>query len=305
MTPTAVALLAVSSAAAGVVNAVAGGGSLITFPAALAFGLSPLVANATNAVALTPGSIASAFAYRRELSRDRAALRVLLPPAFLGGLVGSILLLVTPQVVFDTIVPLLVLFATGLLLRQNLRVRPAAGASPDGRWVLPRNTGVAVALQFFVGVYGGYFGAGMGIMMLAILDRLGGVDIHGMNGIKSVLAAAINAIAAVAFVVAHAVDYRAALIMAGGAILGGSLGASAARRVKPVYVRCAVRQLQFLLAVWAACWGMARRRAQVALTVGEDQRFGDREPGTDDTHIKAKLAEVITVATRRCRAAAG
>jgi uncharacterized membrane protein YfcA len=238
-------MLACASVVAGVVNSVAGGGSLISFPAAVAFGLSPLVANATNTLALTPGAIASAFAYRRELQRDSAALRVLIPPAFLGGLAGSILLLVTPQAVFDTIVPLLVLFATALLVRQNLKPRAApsstgGAASPAGTWVLPRNTGVAVVLQFFVGVYGGYFGAGMGIMMLAILDRLGGVDIHGMNGVKNVLAAAINAIAAVAFMIAHKVDYPSALIMTVGAVLGGLAGASAARRIKPVYVRWGV-----------------------------------------------------------------
>ncbi len=123
-------------------------------------------------------------------------------------------------------------------MRQNLRPRVAGGG--DGRWVLPRSTAFAVVLQFLVGVYGGYFGAGMGIMMLAILDRLGGTDIHGMNGVKSVLAAAINAIATVAFVVAHAVDYRAAGIMAVGAVVGGLGGAAWARRLKPVYVRWGV-----------------------------------------------------------------
>jgi len=237
-----VAVLAAASSAAGIVNAVAGGGSLLSFPAAVAFlpSHSQLVANATNAVALTPGSVASAFAYRRELARDRAALRVLLPPALAGGLVGSILLLVTPPSIFDAIVPLLVLFATGLLLYQNLRRRADRDVAAGGPWVLPERTGVAVALQFFVGVYGGYFGAGMGIMMLAILDRLGGADIHAMNGVKSILGAAINAVAAVAFIVAGTVDYRAALIMAAGAIAGGTLGASAARRVKPVYVRWGV-----------------------------------------------------------------
>ena len=240
MTLIQVALLAGASAAAGVVNAVAGGGSLLSFPAAVAFGLPPLIANATNAVALTPGSVASAFAYRRELSRDRDALRVLLPSAFAGGLAGSILLLVTPAAIFDTIVPLLVLFATALLLFQNLRPRRPADAQPGGRWILPRSTGFAVVLQFFVGVYGGYFGAGMGIMMLAILDRLGGADIHGMNGVKSVLSAGINAVATIAFVVAHKVDYLAALIMAVGAIAGGLAGASWARRLKPVYVRWGV-----------------------------------------------------------------
>jgi hypothetical protein len=237
MTLTQLAALALASTVAGAVNAVAGGGSLISFPAAVAFGLPSLVANATNAVALTPGSIASAFGYRRELSRDRAAVKVLAPPALAGGLLGSILLLVTPQAVFDTIVPLLVLFATALLLFQNLRRSRGAAPAEGAAWVLPRSTAAAVVMQFLVGVYGGYFGAGMGIMMLAILDRIGGVDIHGMNGVKSVLGAAINAIAAVAFMLAHAVDYRVAAIMAVGAIAGGLLGSSAARRVKPVVVR--------------------------------------------------------------------
>jgi uncharacterized membrane protein YfcA len=237
MTPAEIAVLAFASVIAGAVNSVAGGGSLISFPAAVAFGLPSLIANATNSVALTPGCFAAAFAYRRELSRDRAALRVLLPPAFAGGLVGSILLLKTPQSAFDTIVPFLVLFATALLLFQNLRRGPPRRAGEGGRWVLPESTAAAVVMQFFVGVYGGYFGAGMGIMMLAILDRLGGVDIHGMNGVKSLLAAAINAIAAALFIAARAVDYRAAAIMAAGAVAGGILGASAARRVKPAIVR--------------------------------------------------------------------
>jgi hypothetical protein len=232
--------LGLASVLAGAVNAVAGGGSLVTFPAAVAFGLSPLVANATNAVALTPGSIASAFAYRRELSRDRAALRILTPPAALGGAVGSILLLLTPSRVFDTIVPLLVLFATALLVRQNLRRPATAAAASASAWVLPKNNGVTVLMQFLVGVYGGYFGAGMGIMMLAILDRLGGVDIHGMNGVKAVLGTLINAVAAFVFIANRAVDYRAALIMAVGAVAGGFLGASAARKLRPDVVRWGV-----------------------------------------------------------------
>jgi uncharacterized membrane protein YfcA len=249
LTPSSAVVLACAAAAAGVVNAVAGGGSLISFPAAVAFGLPPLAANATNSVALTPGAVASAFGYRRELARDRAALRVLLLPAFVGGLGGSILLLVTPMAVFDTIVPGLVLFATALLLYQNLRGRRGEAGAADRRWILPRHVGVTIALQFLVGVYGGYFGAGMGIMMLAILDRLGGEDIHGMNAVKSVLSAGINAVAAIAFMVAHAVDYTAAAIMAVGAIVGGLVGASLARRVKPVYVRWSVVAIGLALTV--------------------------------------------------------
>ena len=232
-------VLAASAATAGAINSVAGGGSLISFPAALAVGMSPLVANATNAVALTPGSMASAYGYRREIEGDRAVIRLLLPAAALGGAIGSVLLLITPQNVFEAIVPLLVLFATLLLLMQNLR-RPAVAKDPAGGWDLPRNPAVTMVIQLLVGVYGGYFGAGIGIMMLALFSRLGGRDIHRMNGVKTVLAAAINAIAAIAFVVAKAIDYQAAGIMAVGAIAGGLAGAAGARRVKPVVVRWGV-----------------------------------------------------------------
>jgi uncharacterized membrane protein YfcA len=240
-----IALLAAASTAAGAINSVAGGGTLLSFPAAIAVGMSPLMANATNAVALTPGSLASAYGYRREIDRDRAVIRLLLPAAALGGALGSVLLLVTPQRLFDAIVPLLVLFATLLLLIQNLR-RPTAKASVEA-WELPRNPVVSVILQLLVGVYGGYFGAGMGIMMLALFVRLGGRDIHRMNGVKTVLAAAINAIAAIAFVVAKAVDYQAAAIMAVFAIIGGLAGAAGARRVKPAVVRWGVVAIGLVL----------------------------------------------------------
>lgn len=239
-------VLAASAATAGAINSVAGGGSLVSFPAALAVGMSPLVANATNAVALTPGSMASAFGYRREIEGDLPVIRLLLPAAALGGAVGSVLLLITPQQIFDALVPLLVLFATLLLLLQNLR-RPAAPKALVGGWDLPRNPAVTMVVQFLVGVYGGYFGAGIGIMMLALFTRLGGRDIHRMNGVKTVLAAAINAIAAIAFVVAKAIDYQAAAIMAVGAIVGGLLGAAGARRVKPAVVRWGVVAIGLVL----------------------------------------------------------
>ncbi|MEO7330930.1 MAG: sulfite exporter TauE/SafE family protein [Minicystis sp.] len=233
-------VLALSAAVAGAINAVAGGGSLISFPAAVAMGMSPLVANATNAVALTPGSIASAYGYRRELAQDRPILRLFLPASALGAAIGSVLLLVTPQRLFDAIVPGLVLFATALLLHQNLRKKQPEGEGDAPAWNLSKRPSVEVALQLAVGVYGGYFGAGMGIMMLAILSRVGGAHIHRMNGVKSVLGASINAIAAVAFVIAKAIDYRAAGVMAVGAVVGGLLGAEGARRVKPQTVRWGV-----------------------------------------------------------------
>lgn len=246
------ALLGGAAALAGAINAVAGGGTLVSFPAAITVGLSPLVANATNAVALTPGSLGAAWAYRRELRRDVRVLRALLLPSLLGGLGGAGLLLVTPQRVFDAIVPLLVLFATLLLLWQNLK-RPAGkepAATAEGEappeWVLP-SPGRVAAVQFLVSLYGGYFGAGMGIMMLAALTLLGqsrqsrgGVDIHRMNGVKTVLAGLINGVASIAFLAAGAVDFRATAVMAVTATIGGLGGAAIARRVNPRVVRWAV-----------------------------------------------------------------
>lgn len=239
------AALAVSAAVAGAINSVAGGGSLISFPAALAAGLPPLIANATNAVALTPASLASAYAYRDELRLDRAVLKLLLPAALAGGLAGSGLLLVTPQKLFDAIVPLLVLFATALLFLQNLR--PPKVAEEGSAWRLPERPVITVLLQFLVGVYGGYFGAGMGIMMLALFTRIGGADIHRMNGVKSVLAAGINAIAAIAFVVAGKIHYGTAWIMALGGIAGGLFGAIGARRVRPEIVQWGVVAIGVIL----------------------------------------------------------
>ncbi|MGK3965396.1 sulfite exporter TauE/SafE family protein [Sorangium sp. So ce118] len=249
------ALLAGGAAVAGVINAVAGGGTLVSFPAAIAAGLAPLAANATNAVALTPASLASAWAYRRELSRDYRVLRVLLLPSLLGGIVGSALLLVTPQRVFDAAVPGLVLLATLLLFWQNLRPpRPSAkggagaGAGAENEFALPSRPWLVFLLQFLVSVYGGYFGAGIGIMMLALLSSFAGnVDIHRMNAIKTVLASLINGVAAIAFVFAGAVDAVATPIMMAAAVVGSFVGAAVARRIEPRKVRWFVVVLGLVL----------------------------------------------------------
>jgi hypothetical protein len=225
-------LLGLAAFAAGTVNAVAGGGSLVSFPAAMALGMSPIVANATNSVALTPGSLASAWAYRREL--DWVLLRRLLLPSLVGGLAGSLLLLNTPQQVFDAIVPLLLLGATSLLLYQNLRAPPAG------------TTGTVAAGPGFIGaqlalsVYGGYFGAGMGIVMLALFERLGGLDMNRKNALKTVLAVVINGAASVWFLISGVVDLRAALVMAVSSSVGGWAGAMVARRLSPKVVRWVV-----------------------------------------------------------------
>src|SRR4051812_24386788 len=170
MTLAQAAVLMLASVVAGAINSVAGGGTLISFPAAIAGGLSPLIANATNAVALTPGGLASGYGYRREIQQDRAILRLFLPPAALGGAAGALLLLSTPQKLFDAIVPLLILFTTLLLFVQNLRRSADAPVDAQAPWHVPQRRWTAMILQFLVGVYGGYFGAGMGIMMLAVFS---------------------------------------------------------------------------------------------------------------------------------------
>ena len=246
---------------AGAINSVAGGGSLISFPAAVAAGLPPIVANASNTVAMAPASLASAWAYRRELAGERPVVRLLLVPAALGGAAGAALLLVTPAAVFAASVPALILLATLLLLVQNIRgprsddteaLTASAPAPPLER------TGRAVVLQFFVAVYGGYFGAGMGIMMLALLALLGRTDIHKMNGVKIFLGAAINGVAALGFLVARAIDPTATVVMTLGGVLGGFTGAAVARRVNKAVVRWTVVAIGFGMAVllayrrWAA-----------------------------------------------------
>ncbi|XXX79935.1 sulfite exporter TauE/SafE family protein [Sorangium sp. So ce134] len=243
------ALLAGGAAVAGVINAVAGGGTLVSFPAAIAAGLAPLPANATNAVALTPASLASAWAYRRELARDYRVLGVLFLPSLLGGIAGSALLLVTPQRVFDAAVPGLVLVATLLLLWQNLRpAKPSAKEGAGEGFALPSRPWLVFLLQFLVSVYGGYFGAGIGIMMLALLSSFaGGADIHRLNAIKTVLASLINGVAAIAFLFAGAVDPVATPIMMAAAVVGSLAGASVARRIAPRKVRWFVVALGLVL----------------------------------------------------------
>lgn len=251
------ALLSASAFVAGAINSIAGGGSLVSFPAAVALGLSPLVANATNTVALFPGSFASALAYRREIAKDGPVLKLLFPASTVGGVAGAGLLLITPQHIFDALVPLLVLFATALLFVQNLRPPKPASAHGEDDGHPPRRKALIVVAQLFVGLYGGYFGAGIGIMMLALLGRLGGTDIHRMNGVKSILAVAINMIAAMMFIAAGAVAFRPALIMMAGAVVGGYFGARIARRVKPSIVRWAVVAIGLALAIKLAHrrWG--------------------------------------------------
>jgi uncharacterized protein len=226
------AFLFVAAAIGGAINSVAGGGSFVAFPALLFAGAAPIAANATNSVALWPGSAASAIAYRRELREVRHELAPLGAAALIGGLAGSILLLRTSESAFVLLIPWLLLFASVVFTFGGV-VRARLG---DAKASLP----VAVIAQLVISVYGGYFGGGMGIMMLAVLSLLGMADIHRMNAVKTVLATLVNGIAVCAFIVARAVDWTAGGVMIAGGITGGYAGAAIARRTDAKYVRAIV-----------------------------------------------------------------
>jgi hypothetical protein len=230
---------------AGALNAVAGGGSFFTVPALIFLGVSPVVANATSTVALWPGSLASAWGYRREVAAERrAALKLSLVSA-LGGVAGALLLVWTPAELFLRLLPFLLLAAT-LFFTFGPRIREALGARGRAEGA---SVG-ALALQAIIAVYGGYFGGGMGLMMLAAFALMGMTDIHRMNGLKSLLGALINGLAVVTFLVARVVDGAIALPMVGGAIAGGYLGASVARRLPPAWVRRFVIAVGWAMTAW-------------------------------------------------------
>jgi uncharacterized protein len=224
--------------AAGAINSIAGGGTLISFPALLWIGRDPVIANATNTVAIWPGSLAGAYGFRRELSTVRGWLLLLIVPSLLGGGLGSWLLLRTPSSVFERLVPFLLLGATILLALQELITKKFLPPT-DNRQPTTHIAGVFL-FQLLVGTYGGYFGAGMGILMLAALGLIGLTDLHQMNGLKNVLAVAINGVAAIYFAFANAVVWGDVLVMMTGSILGGYLGARVARRLGRKFVRAAV-----------------------------------------------------------------
>ncbi len=230
-------LLFGATALAGAVNAIAGGGTLLSFPAALACGLPSPVANATNALAMCPGALASAWAYRRDIATRRSLAALLVVPTIVGAAIGAALMLQTPARTFDAIVPVLVLGATLALLLQGVLKRrdDQAEAAPVSRARL----GVIAAAQFLVGVYGGYFGAAMGIVMLALLSLVPG-DIHGRVALKNLMSACANGVAAIYFIAGGLIDRHAALIMVPAAIAGGFAGGLASRRASPRAVRLGV-----------------------------------------------------------------
>jgi uncharacterized membrane protein YfcA len=233
-------VLAAAAVVGGALNSVAGGGSFFTFPALLLSGVAPVSANATSAVALWPAAVAASFAYRDELKALRPTLVALSGVSALGGLVGALLLLWTPDRTLSRLVPYLLLGAT-LVFTFGRRFVAHADA-PATRGVVIRGA----VLQFAIAVYGGYFGGGMGIVMIAAFSLMGFTDIHAMNALKSVLGTLINLVAIALFIAMGTIAWKPGLIMVAAATCGGYLGARTARRVDTAKVR------RFVLAV---AWG--------------------------------------------------
>jgi hypothetical protein len=239
------ALVVVSAMIAGIMNSIAGGGTLVTFPALVALGVPPINANATSTVALWPGAVGSMWGYRRELRGSRPWALGFALPSLLGGGLGAWLLLRTPAERFAHLVPWLVLGATVLFMAQRPLMRWLAGSSApsmDQDAVLTsRRPPLSILIfQFLVGIYGGYFGAGIGILMLAALGFMGLHNIHRMNGLKNWGGLCINAVAATMFAFSSLVEWPVALAMAVGAVSGGYLGSRTAQRVPQNLVRGAV-----------------------------------------------------------------
>lgn len=268
MTVSQIALLFLASIVGGTLNAVAGGGSFVTLPSLIFAGVLPINANATSTVALWPGALASIGAYRKELLlQKRTQVLLLSGTSLIGGVLGAFLLLSTSQSTFIRLLPYLLLVATVLFavsgpltsrMRERsatkraalLKERIASGEvvastnTPEvalnnaiqGRTSWPKLIGIAV-LQFIIAIYGGYFGGGIGILMLATLGLMGMENIHEMNAMKTLLAACINGVAVIIFVAKGVVVWPQAILMVIGAIIGGFGGAYFARKLNPLWVR--------------------------------------------------------------------
>ena len=235
MTPIEAVVIFAAGLAAGTINTIVGSGSLITFPTLLAFGFRPLDANVSNTVGLVPGSMSGAFGYRRELVGQRSRAISLGISSAAGGLTGAVLLLAFPGA-FETIVPILIAVAL-ILVAAGPRLSKALArhrhAESHRSWPL-------AVLFFATAVYGGYFGAGMGIIMIALLTIFVPDGIQRLNGLKNVLASLINGVAALLFIAVGPVHWDVALLIAIGSILGGQIGATVGRRLPAPALRLAI-----------------------------------------------------------------
>ncbi len=255
-------LAGLAAVVAGLVNALAGGGTLITFPALVALGIPPVVANMTNTVALCPGYLGATIAQSKDLRGQGGRMRLLLPVSAVAGIVGGFLLLHTGDKLFQTLVPFLILLATGLLASNDLvkgflaRRAKKAGAPADNPQppasAARRNWGSQLALALPVGlaaVYGGYFGAGLSVIVLAVLGLVLDDSITRLNALKQSVSFSVNIAAAIFFVFSGKVLWPVALVMMVGALAGGALGGRLAGKVKPAVLRWMVVSIGLVVAL--------------------------------------------------------
>ena len=220
---------------AGTINTVVGSGTLVTFPVLLAVGYGPVVANVSNTVGLVPGSVSGAIGYRQELAGQRARIVRLGSASLLGGIAGAVLLLTLPSSAFEAIVPVLIVIALLLVVFQPRLSRALAERRAHTR---PHGGPLLWSGIFGTGVYGGYFGAAQGIILLALMGiAIPDEDLQRLNALKNVLAAIVNGVAAVIFIFAADVAWLPAVLLAAGATIGGQLGAKVGKRLSPALLR--------------------------------------------------------------------
>ena len=235
MTPLDAAAIAAAGLAAGAVNTIVGSGSLITFPTLLAVGYSPVVANVSNTIGLVSGSASGAVGYRKELAGQRRRVLAMLPATMIGGLLGAVLLLLYPGV-FGTVVPVLILVAVALLL-----VQPYVARWQQRRGKVREHPGAVLHIgTFLTAIYGGYFGAAQSVIYLALLGITLDDDLQRLNGLKNVIAAIVNGVAAVIFLFSGKVVWLAVLLLLVGSTIGGQIGAVVGRRIPPTVLRYVV-----------------------------------------------------------------
>ncbi|MBV2151320.1 sulfite exporter TauE/SafE family protein [Kitasatospora sp. SUK 42] len=225
----------VAGVGAGMINVIVGSGTLITFPVLLAVGIPPVTANVSNSFGLVPGSLSGVIGYRRELAGQGRRLLRLGSASLLGGLVGALLLIKLPKGAFDAIVPVLILLALVLVVIQPwvakaVAARRRPGGDPDGSLVL-------LVGVFLTGIYGGYFGAAQGVLLMALMGMLLQEDLQRINAVKNALALIVNGVAALFFLFTSTVNWTAAGLIAAGSLVGGLLGAKVGRRMRPAALR--------------------------------------------------------------------
>lgn len=234
------AAILLAGVAAGTINTVVGSGTLITFPTLLAFGVPPVTANVSNTIGLVPGSVSGAIGYRRELNGQRGRLLRLASASLVGGIAGAVLLLALPPEAFNAIVPVLILGGCVLVVLQPTIARRVASRA-ESRGGVPEHGALWVwVLVMLTGVYGGYFGAAQGVLLMAVLGIGIQDSLQRLNGTKNVLAGLVNAVAAVVFIAVAEVDWVVAALIAVGAVVGGQVGATVGRRLPPLVLRMVI-----------------------------------------------------------------